>query len=585
MLNVAKSLASHDVAIRNKGVQMVEDWLRTTTPSPVEMQKTWGALFFCMWHSDKPLVQHELAQRLAKSQYLLIETPLRFQWIKAFWDVHTSKWTGIDKHRLDKYYALLRYFVHESLRILYKMDWDKESLDLHIKVLSELPLSSSAPRGIIFHLSDLYVEELQKVLQETPIHTLQSDIFLALLEPFFNLMKTGDKFILKRVSESVFTGLLDRWTELLDPSDEANKTSDFEEREEYILNLMTQLSQKLLTLSTSMDIASPNRTAFYNARVGFEEILGELGKDLKKRKIDQTEADLPELKRTKIDQTQPLPLSAGKEKGLSSETSSGDEEDDEAEEEVDEPNELAEGDEVDVGGESEDESDSGEEEEQSEEEPELVAIPAPQPPKLAPVTAPAPAAPKQAPKSEPLPAKKVEVTGKPPAKTSPATTPKATAPIKTKNSPTQTAPKPTPAGTAVTKKLPPAASANPKPAAAKPPATAPQRTLPKEQPAKDTPANAPVPALAAKGRPSATLQEQPKVIRKSPVAAKKEEKKKVIFNLEKNKSVDLNEFQFDAKNRPHRPHAQPKTGILKTTVPTHNPIKRNKFNPKAKQVK
>ena len=33
--------------------------------SPVELLKLWRGLFYCMWMADKPLVQEDLARKLA----------------------------------------------------------------------------------------------------------------------------------------------------------------------------------------------------------------------------------------------------------------------------------------------------------------------------------------------------------------------------------------------------------------------------------------------------------------------------------------------------------------------------------------
>jgi len=49
---------------------------------------------------------------------------------------------------------------------------------------------------------------------------------------------------------------------------------------------------------------------------------------------------------------------------------------------------------------------------------------------------------------------------------------------------------------------------------------------------------------------------------------KRKRKKRVTFNLESNQSVD--NLEFDTTISPHRPNAQPKSGILKTPSPTSN---------------
>ena len=61
-LSFGKKLAAHDKPTRDKAVKRLSKWLkRQDTLSDLDNRKLWKALFYCMWHSDKLLVQEELA--------------------------------------------------------------------------------------------------------------------------------------------------------------------------------------------------------------------------------------------------------------------------------------------------------------------------------------------------------------------------------------------------------------------------------------------------------------------------------------------------------------------------------------------
>lgn len=57
--------AHNDLKIRNKAVKKLRLWLaqRGDANTETDLLKLWKGLFYCMWMSDKPLVQEELAKR------------------------------------------------------------------------------------------------------------------------------------------------------------------------------------------------------------------------------------------------------------------------------------------------------------------------------------------------------------------------------------------------------------------------------------------------------------------------------------------------------------------------------------------
>jgi len=112
-------------------------------------------LFYCMWFSDKPLVQQELAENLAR----LVEhlQPARaVLFVNAFMQTMIREWTGIDRYggmtcvrcgailtlvccrfslRLDKFMSLVRKAVHHMLQYLHKRQWDQQLLEQFVNIL------------------------------------------------------------------------------------------------------------------------------------------------------------------------------------------------------------------------------------------------------------------------------------------------------------------------------------------------------------------------------------------------------------------------------------------------------------------
>jgi ribosomal RNA-processing protein 1 len=117
--------------------------------------------------SDKPIIQHELAKRMAKMQHILFGDN-GFLFMKAFWTTMCREWSGIDRYRRDKFYALVRYFLKEEFQFLKNRKWNHEALKVHSELIMNGPLSPSpfTPKGLLYHTCIVYWQELNKVEQD-----------------------------------------------------------------------------------------------------------------------------------------------------------------------------------------------------------------------------------------------------------------------------------------------------------------------------------------------------------------------------------------------------------------------------------
>lgn len=74
------------------------------------MEKLCLGLHFCMWHSDKPLVQHECAVMLVELMNAPPTVATRDMMYRAMLRTLVRQWLKIDQWRMDKYMALVRKF-------------------------------------------------------------------------------------------------------------------------------------------------------------------------------------------------------------------------------------------------------------------------------------------------------------------------------------------------------------------------------------------------------------------------------------------------------------------------------------------
>lgn len=116
-----RELASSDKKLRDKATDSLVQFLRSRTDlSLIELLKLWKGLFFCFYHSDRPLTQQALARNLS---YALVPTLPRaslHRFLRAFWITISRDFHSLDRLRLDKYLFLIRCYVGVAFEVFLK---------------------------------------------------------------------------------------------------------------------------------------------------------------------------------------------------------------------------------------------------------------------------------------------------------------------------------------------------------------------------------------------------------------------------------------------------------------------------------
>ncbi|KAG0019577.1 hypothetical protein BGZ81_009680 [Podila clonocystis] len=222
-----KRLAANDKKTRDKAVKALGKWISNKTEfTHLELMKLWKGLFYCVWMSDKPLIQQQLSETLS-SLILRVPRSSVMAFIATFWQTICGEWHGIDRLRLDKFYFLLRRFLSYSFRMLKENEWDLETIEEFSKVMIDGPLNASnktVPDGIRFHLIEIYLEELEKIVEVAQSGQVPTAHVLA---PMFHLMScTVNGKVFKKVAEEVFEEILRKTAE------GEGEDSDFEDEAE-----------------------------------------------------------------------------------------------------------------------------------------------------------------------------------------------------------------------------------------------------------------------------------------------------------------------------------------------------------------
>ena len=204
----AQKLADNNPILRNRAVKKLKKWLgsRSSNLTTDEILRIWKGLHYCFWMSDKPLVQEELAEAISSLIHtfdLQNETVIEF--IKGGLVTEAREWTGIDQWRMDKFMMFLRRFLRQIFNFLAKTQWNR--VPEVQQVFGQAVVSNKdAALGFRLHFTDVFLEELAKIGGEK----LQSEVILALIEPFANELATqnADERLCKHIIERIFQYLM-----------------------------------------------------------------------------------------------------------------------------------------------------------------------------------------------------------------------------------------------------------------------------------------------------------------------------------------------------------------------------------------
>eukprot|EP00038_Savillea_parva_P026143 m.51743 g.51743 ORF g.51743 m.51743 type:complete len:571 (+) comp7330_c0_seq1:477-2189(+) len=215
----ARVLAHNDVKVRNKGVKKLRGWLqaRAKPHKRTDMLKLWKGLFYCMWMSDKPLVQEHLAKTIGELVLCFRDDADAILFIDTFFATITREWHGIDRLRLDKYYILISQVVKHGLRRVCE-DHDEQLRNAFLDVLRKGPLRVDkvpGPLGVLLHVCDTYLTLLAEATGDTGVDT---SLHMALLAPVLDLMTSPDASAIIRTR--VETAVLNKLTTHALPDEE-----------------------------------------------------------------------------------------------------------------------------------------------------------------------------------------------------------------------------------------------------------------------------------------------------------------------------------------------------------------------------
>ncbi|GAB1865225.1 Ribosomal RNA processing protein 1-like protein [Camponotus japonicus] len=209
-IKIARLLANNDKRIRDKALKRLKKWLTVRSQSSFAFTKTdfmslWKGLFYCMWMSDKMLVQEDLAESLSKLVHCFDSKDTILLYTSCALKTLAIEWFGIDQYRLDKFLMLVRRILRQTFVTCKDKSWDIEWVTELSQMFLQLFLHPKIALGFNLHMTEIYLEELAKVsngnISECVVHEF--------IKPFIiYLMTTDDERQMKHIMQHVFRYLI-----------------------------------------------------------------------------------------------------------------------------------------------------------------------------------------------------------------------------------------------------------------------------------------------------------------------------------------------------------------------------------------
>ncbi|KIJ53456.1 hypothetical protein M422DRAFT_222082 [Sphaerobolus stellatus SS14] len=300
---LGKYLASSDKKVRDKAIKSLSAFLSNNSKEPLpksELAKLWKGIFYCYWMSDKPLVQQALASELAELLLTISTTSASLAFLRAFWEATVREWSGIDRYRLDKYYALVRKFTNAAIRVLMRAEWAEDACKEYNDILGGMggplcPVDKKVPSSLSYHLADIYLQELNKAVEASP-ETFPSQCspvpLYTVLYPFLMLAaRTPSNTTFKRLQSSLFEPLFANLAAAQSSSSSTNSTQRNVEFPALVANsrrdissqsdaqsapeLLKTMYQTIFDVASHQDTRDSNRRKMYAIwKAGMEDVEG-----------------------------------------------------------------------------------------------------------------------------------------------------------------------------------------------------------------------------------------------------------------------------------------------------------------------
>ncbi|XP_029039827.2 ribosomal RNA processing protein 1 homolog isoform X4 [Osmia bicornis bicornis] len=184
-IKFVRLLSSNDKRVRERVLKNLRKWLTVRSVSSfaftkLDFMRLWKGLFYCMWMSDKPLIQEELAESLSKLVHCFNSKDVVLLYTTCALETLGIEWIGIDQYRLDKFSMLARRVIRQTFQMCKNQNWDMEWIKDISEIIENCLINPQVCIGFNMHLTEVFLEELAKISEGN----ISEDVVTVLIKPF-----------------------------------------------------------------------------------------------------------------------------------------------------------------------------------------------------------------------------------------------------------------------------------------------------------------------------------------------------------------------------------------------------------------
>ncbi|KAK2174836.1 hypothetical protein NP493_772g02036 [Ridgeia piscesae] len=269
LIRFAQKLACNEKKVRDRALNKLRKWIENRCKMETggfteeDLLKIWKGLHYCVWMSDKPLVQEDLTSNIASLIQCFSNANTSMLFIKTFFRTISREWYGIDRLRLDKFMMLVRRCLASSFVLLKKYSWRQSLVVQFMEVLHTCTLTGHAdsiPDGLKFHIVDIFFEELEKVAAGS----LGVEEIQPFLDPYcVMLARTTNKSLFGHILKEIFYKIVRQATDKHE-DEEPEDDDEAEDADNRLQFDFEAVHKRLFQLASNKRCVARNRAKIYD---------------------------------------------------------------------------------------------------------------------------------------------------------------------------------------------------------------------------------------------------------------------------------------------------------------------------------
>ena len=202
--------------------------------------------------------------------------------VKTFFRTIQREWGNMDKHRIDKFYTLIRLMMEQIYHYMAKRYWNRGIIYLFNDTIRDEVLFQ-VPNGLRYHLIDICIDELAKANSKAPM-PLREPTFLDAIDPYFAVLQNvDDKLVHDRALEKILGEFLKEYSFVSEIAVQSRQQEgDVVEGADLIFNdvHVGTVAKFIFEVASDVDTQDRYRKALYDMHKTYMKRLKNVGEDV-----------------------------------------------------------------------------------------------------------------------------------------------------------------------------------------------------------------------------------------------------------------------------------------------------------------